>query len=422
MDLKNNPSPSGRLKRQLGLVDAITIGLGAVIGAGIFVVSGVAAGIAGPALLVSLFIAGMAASFNGLSSAQLAARFPNAGGTYEYGYEMIHPLSGFSAGWMFLISKLAAGGVVGLGFGSYMQRFFPTLDIRWTATIALVLLIAANLAGIKKAGMLNRVITTITVGSLLYFIISGVVVFNPDNLQPFAPFGVKGIAEASGVLFFAFTGYARIATLGEEVKQPQTTIPRAIIITLISSIILYSLIALVALGVIGAAGMSASNTPLFSSAAVMTTPGILTIIMVAGTTAMLGVLLSQILATSRMFFAMGRRSDLPKQLSKVAKNSAVPINSVLLSGLIILFNIWLGELTFITQTASFTILIYYSIANLAALRLEKEHRFLPTWISWSGLLLCIFMAFSLPLKSILAGLVLLIVGHILRLLIKLLIK
>lgn len=222
--------------------------------------------------------------------------------------------------------------------------------------------------------------------------------------------------------FFAFTGYARIATLGEEVKQPQTTIPRAIIITLISSIILYSLIALVALGAIGADGMSASNTPLFSSAAVMTTPVVLTIIMVAGTTAMLGVLLSQILATSRMFFAMGRRGDLPKQLSEVAENSAVPINSVLLSGLIILFTIWLGKLTFITQTASFTILIYYSIANLSALRLKKGHRFLPHWISWLGLLLCILMAFSLPLKSILAGLVLLIVGHILRLLIKLLIK
>lgn len=125
MKSKRNTSPSGRLKRQLGLAGAITIGLGAVIGAGIFVVSGVAAGIAGPALLVSLFIAEMAASFNGLSSAQLAARFPNTGGIYEYGYEMIHPLAGFSAGWMFLISKLAAGGVVGLGFGSYMQRFFP---------------------------------------------------------------------------------------------------------------------------------------------------------------------------------------------------------------------------------------------------------------------------------------------------------
>lgn len=148
--------------------------------------------------------------------------------------------------------------------------------------------------------MLNRVITTITVGSLLYFIISGVAVFNPDNLQPFA-------------------------TLGEEVKEPQTTIPRAIIITLISSIILYSLIALVALGAIGADGMSASNTPLFSSAAVMTTPGVLTIIMVAGTTAMLGVLLSQILATSRMFFAMGDVVIYPNNLVRLQKIVRFPL-------------------------------------------------------------------------------------------------
>lgn len=422
MKPKNIPPSSNRLKRQLGLRDAVAIGLGAVIGAGIFVVSGVAAGVAGPAMLISLFIAGMAASFNGLSSAQLAARFPNAGGTYEYGYEMIHPLAGFSAGWMFLISKLSAGGVVGLGFGSYMQRFFPALDIRWTATVALALLIAANLFGIKKAGIVNRVIVTITVVSLLYFIISGFLVFDADNLQPFAPFGIRGIAEVSGLLFFAFTGYARIATLGEEVIEPQKTIPRAIVITLISSVILYSLVSLVALGAIGADGMSASNTPLFSSAEVMTTPWVLTIIMAAGTTAMLGVLLSQIFATSRMFFAMARRRDLPVPLSKITEHNKIPVNSILLSGLIILLMIWMGELAFITRTASFTILIYYSIANLSALRLKKEQRFLPLWTSWAGLILCILMAFSLPLASILAGLVLLVAGHIVRFLINVLNK
>lgn len=402
-------TPAG-LRRELGLGDAVAIGLGAVIGAGIFVVSGVAAGMAGPAMLISLLIAGAAASFNGFSSAQLAARFPNAGGTYEYGYEMLHPLAGFSAGWLFLISKLTAGGVVGLGFGSYMQRFFPSLDIRWTATFALFILIAANIAGIKKAGLLNRVIVTITVLSLLYFIFSGFRVFNGDNLQPFLSMGTRGVIEASGVLFFAFTGYARIATLGEEVSDPKRTIPRAIIITLVSSVILYSLVSLVALGAIGAAGMGSSGTPLFSAAEAMA-GGVLPVIMVAGTTAMLGVLLSQILGTSRMFFAMGRRGDLPKFLSNVNAKSGVPIYGVLLSGFIILLTIWLGELAFITQTAAFTILIYYSIANLSALRLKMEERFLPHWIAWAGLVLCIVMAFSLPLQSILAGLLLLAVGH-----------
>lgn len=416
-NIKSNSKSEG-LQRVLGLEDAVAVGLGAVIGAGIFVVSGVAAGIAGPAMLVSLLIAGMAASFNGLSSAQLAARFPNAGGTYEYGYEMLHPLAGFSAGWMFLISKLAGGGVVALGFGSYMQGFFPALDLRWSSTFALALLIAANMAGIKKAGLLNRLIVAITVGSLIYFILAGFTVFDANNLQPFAPMGSSGIAQASGVLFFAFTGYARIATLGEEVREPKTTIPRAIVITLITSVILYSFVVLVTLGAIGPEDMNRGGTPLFSAAERMNRPGILSIISIAATTSMLGVLLSQILGTSRMFFAMGRRADLPKRLSKVSKGSRVPINGILLSGLVILLTIWFGELTFVTQTASFTILIYYSIANLSAIRLKKEDRFLPAWVAWAGLTLCILMAFSLPLPSIAAGLILLFAGHLLRLIIR----
>src|SRR5699024_3499951 len=149
------------------------------------VVSGVAADIAGPAMLIALIIAGLAATFNGLSSAQLAARFPNAGGTYEYGYELLHPLAGFSAGWMFLISKLSAGGVVALGFGAYVQRFFPGLDARITATVGLTLLIFANIAGIKKTGLLNRLIVAITVLSLLYFIFAGFAVFDTNNFVPF---------------------------------------------------------------------------------------------------------------------------------------------------------------------------------------------------------------------------------------------
>ena len=217
------------------------------------------------------------------------------------------------------------------------------------------------------------------------------------------------------MLFFAFTGYARIATLGEEVDEPQKNIPRAIIITLISSVILYSLVSLVALGAIGAEGMSESGTPLFSAAEAMTWPAVLQIIMISGTTALLGVLLSQILGTSRMFYAMGQRRDLPQLLSHVSKGSGVPTYGILSSGLVILLAIWTGELTFITQTASFTILIYYSIANLSAMRLEDEDHFLPRWIPWAGLILCILMAFSLPLPSILAGLSLLLAGHLLRL-------
>ena len=114
-----------QLKRDLGLIDAVGVGLGAVIGAGIFVVTGVAAGQAGPAFLLGLLVAGFAATCNGLSSAQLAAVYPQAGGTYEYGYRLLNPWMGFAAGWMFLASKLAAGGVVALGFGTYLAALVP---------------------------------------------------------------------------------------------------------------------------------------------------------------------------------------------------------------------------------------------------------------------------------------------------------
>ncbi|MDD2427338.1 MAG: amino acid permease [Eubacteriales bacterium] len=419
---QNKTASTNTLQRSLGLGDAIAIGLGAVIGAGIFVVSGVAAGIAGPAMLISLLIAGLAAAFNGLSSAQLAAGFPAAGGTYEYAYELLNPVAGFSAGWMFLASKLAAGGVVALGFASYLRGFFPALDQRWSATVIVVLLVLANIAGIRKAGMLNWVIVSITVLSLLYFISAGSEVFDAENLVPFAPFGFLGIAEAAAVLFFAFTGYARIATLGEEVKEPRKNIPRAIISTLIISFVLYSLIAVVALGAIGAPVMAEGGSPLFTAAQVMNWPGIVTVIGIAGITSMMGVLLSQILGTSRMFFAMARRKDLPQELARVSAGSRVPVHGILLSGAIILLTVWLGELTFITQTASFTILLYYGIANLSALRLKAEERFLPRWISWAGLILCILMAFSLPWQTILAGIIVLFAGHLLRLLFRILNK
>src|SRR5690625_4529357 len=236
--------------------------------------------------------------------------------------------------------------------------------------------------------------------------------------KPIIPNGSSGIASASAVLFFAFTGYARIATLGEEVREPKKTIPRAIIMTLISSVILYSLVTLVSLGAIGSEAMAADGTPLFSAVEAMNWPGVGTIIGIAAITAMLGVLLSQILGTSRMFFAMGRRGDLPQSLSKVTKENRVPIYGILLSGLVILITIWTGEITFITQTASFTILVYYSIANLSALKLKPKDRFLPNWIAWAGLILCILLAFSLPLQTILLGVLLLAIGHIVRLIFK----
>lgn len=403
-----------QLLRSLNLKDAVGIGLGAIIGAGIFVVTGVAAGVSGPAFIIGLLVAGIIATFNALSSAQLASVYPQSGGTYEYGYRLLNPSFGFSAGWMFLISKLAAAGVVAIGFGSYFHQLFPVTSPMTFSVAAVVLLTVANYFGIKKAGLLNLVIVTITILSLIYLIFSGIPEVKSANFKPFAPFGIAGIAEAAALLFFAFTGYGRIATLAEEVANPKKSIPKAIIITIVSAILLYVAIAVVAIGVIGANAMASSKSPLQVVADVLATPGISSVITIGASTAMLGVLLSQILGISRMMLAMGRRRDLPPVFQKIHHRYRVPHIGILITGIIILLLTLLGSFEFIVRAATFTILLYYSITNISAIRQPKSDRLYGKVVPVLGLIGCLAMSVSLPLNVIISGVGLLLIGFVIR--------
>jgi basic amino acid/polyamine antiporter, APA family len=406
------------LSRSLHLKDAVAIGLGAVIGAGIFVVTGVAAGIAGPAFIISLLIAGVVASFNALSSAQLAAVYPQSGGTYEYGYRLLNPLFGFSAGWMFLVSKLAAAGVVAIGFGSYLHQLIPFTSPNVYSITAVVLLVVANYLGIKKAGALNLIIISITIISLIYFVISGLPQIQNENFSPFNPFGLSGIAEASALLFFAFTGYARIATLAEEVKNPEVVIPRAIIITIVTAIILYAAVSIVAVGVIGSDAIASNKSPLQRVAENLTAPGIEFIIVLGASTAMLGVLLSQVLGISRMMLAMSRRQDLPAFLKSIHQQNKIPHAGIIVTGIIILILILIGSFQSILNAAAFSILLYYAITNMAALKQPAKERLVHKLIPILGFVGCIAMAFSLPLNVIVSGFAILLIGYILRVILK----
>ena len=402
------------LLRELGLQDAVEIGLGAIIGAGIFVVTGVAAGISGPAMLISLLIAGVIATFNALSSAQLAAVYPQSGGTYEYGYRLLNPGFGFSAGWMYLMSKLAAGGVVAIGFVSYFYQLVPVGSPLIISVTAIILLTFANYFGIKKVGTLNLIIVSFTLISLVYFVISGFPEIKKENFKPFAPFGMSGIAEATALLFFAFTGFARIATLAEEVKNPKRTIPRAVIITISIAIVLYVLVSVVAIGVSGTETMAGSKSPLQVAANALHTPGIKIIITIGASTAMLGVLLSQILGISRMMFAMRRRNDLWPAFQRVHTKNSVPHLGIFTTGIIILILCVFGTFEFILASAAFTILLYYSITNLAALRQPKQERRHGKVVPVLGLTGCLLMAISLDFDVIISGISVLLAGFILR--------
>jgi len=406
--------PVGPLRRELRLIDAVGIGLGAVIGAGIFVVTGVAAGVAGPAFLLGLVIAALAATCNGLSSAQLAAVYPESGGTYEYGYRVLHPWLGFAAGWMFLASKLAAAGTVALGFGAYVAHWLPDLSPRVTAIAAVVLLTVANLFGIKKAGRFNLAIVGITLLALAVFVIAGIPAFDAARLRPFAPTGWTGVIESAALMFFAFTGYARLATLGEEVHEPRRTIPRAIIATLVLSVLLYFAVALVAVGAVGSAELARTRSPLQVAADAFSWQGAGPVIAVGATTAMLGVLLSQILGISRMMLAMARRRDLPGWLEHIHPVHAVPDRGIWLTGAMVVGLVLIGELKAVVSAAAFTILLYYGITNLAALRLSRGQRLFPHWVAVIGLLVCVVMAAALPQETIGTGVLLLGLGFVVR--------
>lgn len=406
-----------RLRRELGLVGAAAVGLGAIVGAGLFVVVGVGAGIAGPALLAGLALAAVVASFNALSSAQLAARFPTSGGAYEFGYALIHPWAGFAAGWLFVLSKVTAGGTVALGLEAYVNTVWPSVPAAAVAAGAVIALTGANLMGIKKAGRLNLVIVSITLLSLVAFVLSGLGRVELARFEPFAPHGSASILEVSALMFFAYTGYARLATLAEEVREPERTIPRAMLISLGGASVLYLLVCAVAIGVVGADGLAASRAPLSTAAERLGTP-IAVAIGVAAGTAMLGVLLSQILGISRVLLAMARRGDLPGGLAKVEARHGVPAVAVLTTGGLILLVTLVGRIEWVASTAAFTILLYYAVANSASLRLPREDLMFPRWVSWAGLATCLLFAASIRPAVAGAGLGLLAIGFAVRALVR----
>jgi basic amino acid/polyamine antiporter, APA family len=405
-----------QLRRDLGLLDAVGVGFGAIIGAGIFVVTGVAAGIAGPALLLGLVLAGIAATCNALSSAQLAAVYPQSGGTYEYGYRVLNPWAGYVAGWMFLASKTSAAGAVALGLAAYIDPLLPGVNPRYVAVGAIIGFTLLNYFGVKRSSRANLAIVAVSLSALLLFVAAGAASFDAANLRPFAPAGWRGGMEAAAILFFAYTGYARIATLAEEVRDPQRTIPRATMITIGGALVLYMAVALVAVGAVGAAPLAATGAPLRVAAESFALPWIATVVSVGGVTAMLGVILSQLLGLSRMAFAMARRRDLPGVLEHVHPRYGVPGRAVLVIGAVAAVVAATGTLRGVAAAASFTILVYYGIANIAALRMPAESKLFPDLVPLVGVTACAVLALSLSGDVILAGLAVLAAGVVVRML------
>jgi APA family basic amino acid/polyamine antiporter len=398
------------LARRLGTADAVVIGLGSMIGAGVFAAIGPAARAAGNGLLLGLAIAALVAYCNATSSAELAAQYPESGGTYVYGRERLGPFWGFLAGWGFVIGKLASCAAMAMTFGSYVA---PSLA-RPLAVSAVVVLTAVNYLGVQKTVALTRGIVAIVLSALV-LVVGAVWLGGAADVRRLWPVHVAtpyGVLQSAGFMFFAFAGYARVATLGEEVIEPERTIPRAIPLALGITLFVYTVVAASALAGAGASEVAASKAPLATAVEAGRLDWLSPAVRGGAAVASLGVLLSLIVGVSRTVFAMSANRDLPVFFSAVHPRYRIPHRAELGVGTVVAIAVVVADVRAAIGFSSFAVLTYYAIANAAAWTLEPHQRRWPRALAALGLLGCLTLAVTLPAASMTGGALLLAAGAI----------
>ncbi|WP_030511233.1 APC family permease [Microbispora rosea] len=403
----------GPLERRLGLADAVTIGLGSMIGAGIFAALAPAARAAGSGLLLGLAAAAVVAYCNATSSARLAARYPASGGTYLYGRERLGDFWGYLAGWAFVVGKIASCAAMALTVGSYV---WPE-RAHAVAVAAVVALIAVNYAGIHKSAWLTRVIVGVVLAVLAVVVVAGLTsgAADPGRLDVGSDATAGGVLQAAGLLFFAFAGYARIATLGEEVRDPARTIPRAIPLALGITLVVYAAVAVSALAVLGGGGPGDGGlgevvAPLAAVVREAAHPGLAPVVQAGAAVAATGSLLALILGVSRTTLAMARDRHLPHALAAVHPRFAVPHRAELAVGAVVAILAATADLRGAIGFSSFGVLVYYALANASAWTLGPEEGRPPRAVPIAGLAGCLVLAFALPLSSVVSGAAVLAAG------------
>jgi APA family basic amino acid/polyamine antiporter len=398
-----------RLDRRLGLTDAVVVGLGAMLGAGVFAAVGPAAGAAGSWLLAGLLLAGMVAYANATSSAALAAVHPESGGAYAYGRRRLGPFWGFMAGWAFLAGKLASCAAMALTLGGYLA---PGLA-RPVALGGLVAVTVANYLGVAKTAAATRVVVAVVLAALATAVAGMLLGGQADlaNLAGSGPGpGVYGVLQAAGLLFFAFAGYARLATLGEEVVDPARTIPRAVPLALGIALAVYAVVCAAALLAVGPAALAEAAAPLADAVAAGRLAGLEPVVRLGAAVASLGVLLSLQAGLSRTGFAMAANRDLPGALAAVHPRYRVPHRAELAVAGLVAVAVLAVDLRGAIGFSSTLVLVYYAVANAAAWTLRPAERRWPRWLAGAGLAGCLLLAASLPVSSVLSGAAVLGIG------------
>ena len=380
-----------------------------MIGAGIFAAIGPAAAAAGSGLLIGLAVAGAVAYCNASSSAVLAAEYPASGGTYVYGRQRLGAFWGYLAGWGFVVGKTASCAAMALTVGAYIAPGWQ----RPIAIAAVAVLTAVNYRGVSKTVALTRWIVVVVLAALVVIVFAGVFggAASADRIEDVTQAGWRGVLQSAGLLFFAFAGYARIATLGEEVREPARTIPVAIPLALGITLIVYLVVATTALASVGPEQLAASPAPLAAVVRAGSFDRLAVVARVGGAVAALGVLLSLIAGVSRTIFAMASDCELPRGLAAVHPRHAVPYRAELLVGALVVVLVATADLRHSIGFSSFCVLTYYAIANASAWTLPAARRRAATrLLAGAGIVGCATLAVTLPWSSVMAGSVVLLLG------------
>ncbi|AUZ34893.1 amino acid permease [Arthrobacter sp. PGP41] len=383
-----------QLQRRLGTFDATAIGLGSMLGAGVFVVFAPAAALAGQLLALSVVIAGAVAYCNAVASAALAAKHPTSGGTYVYGRKQLGEWPGFLAGWGFVTGKTASCAAMALTFGSYISPQYAVP----VAVAAVVALTGVNLLGITRTALLTRILLCVVLATLSFVAVAAAVGPHPDA----GPAGSAdlaspaGVLPAAGLMFFAFAGYARIATLGEEVKDPARAIPRAILAALAGAFAIYLTLSLLLLNHLPGGQLAATTTPLLDAVLQSGLAAGAPAVQAGAAAACLGALLALITGVGRTTLAMARERDLPVLLARVGGKHTVPYAAELAVAAVVILLLVTTDVMTVVGFSSFGVLIYYAVANASAYTLPAHPAYAPKWLNAVGFLACLLLAFTLP--------------------------
>lgn len=369
------------LKRTLGFWGAAGIGIGAIIGTGIFVLIGVASGIAGPAVILSFVIAGFVALLTGLSTAELSSFIHESGGSYIYTTKAFGEFPGFVVGWMKSFDYIVGASAVSVGFAAYFTYFvgIPTT----TSTLVIIgtlwplILMLLNLYGMREASGMNNLLVALKILALLLFIIVGATALiksgDYSNYYPFFPNGFSGVMSGAAIIFFAFIGFNTIAIMAEEIKDPEKNVPRAILFAFAICTLIYIGVSIVAVGIVNWQSLGTSSAPLeFALKTVTDNIFILQFVAISALFATTSVIMASIMGGSRALFAMAREGVLPEVLSKISHRN-VPAFTILLCGIIIsgIVVITSGNLDWLASLFNFGTLLTFVFINLSLLKLRK---------------------------------------------------